>query len=283
MRFSRTGWAWCPIRADPRAFEFRDRSVPRPLRAEHHRVQDARRCHREQTMDGTKGALVNEMVYSDALKWLPARLGAAPRGGDQVHVLHAGAGRVTSRARAREASDAASGRGARRGRRAHDKHRARRHPARQDGGGAGDRARGALRQGRWARTTLSSRRWARRGTAWSPRWSSWRRSSARTRTCSWPSAATSRRRGRRSTSATRRPGPARRERWRFAGARVRLVRRAVRTLSGEPGWGEKIALRKKKDHFIFTVESTGQLPPDVLVKEAIKVLASKCQSVLSLL
>jgi DNA-directed RNA polymerase I and III subunit RPAC1 len=57
----------------------------------------------------------------------------------------------------------------------------------------------------------------------------------------------------------------------------------VRELSGEPGWGEKIALRKKKDHFIFTVESTGQLPPDVLVKEAIKVLASKCQSVLSTL
>jgi DNA-directed RNA polymerase I and III subunit RPAC1 len=57
----------------------------------------------------------------------------------------------------------------------------------------------------------------------------------------------------------------------------------VRELSGEPGWGDKIALRKRKDHFIFTVESTGQLPPDVLVKEAIKVLASKCQSVLSTL
>ena len=54
-------------------------------------------------------------------------------------------------------------------------------------------------------------------------------------------------------------------------------------LSREPGWGEKIALRKKKDHFIFTVEGTGQLPPDVLMKEAVKVLASKCQSVLSLL
>jgi len=57
----------------------------------------------------------------------------------------------------------------------------------------------------------------------------------------------------------------------------------VRTLSGEPGWVEKIALRKKKDHFIFTVEGTGQLPPGVLFKEAVKVLASKCQSVLSTL
>jgi DNA-directed RNA polymerase I and III subunit RPAC1 len=38
-----------------------------------------------------------------------------------------------------------------------------------------------------------------------------------------------------------------------------------------------------KDHYIFTVESTGQLPPDVVFKEAVKVLASKCQSVLSTL
>ena len=57
----------------------------------------------------------------------------------------------------------------------------------------------------------------------------------------------------------------------------------IRTLSGEPGWEGKIALRKKKDHFVFTVEGTGQLPPDVLFKEAVKVLASKCQSVLSTL
>mmetsp|Transcript_31967 Transcript_31967/g.79063 ORF Transcript_31967/g.79063 Transcript_31967/m.79063 type:complete len:423 (+) Transcript_31967:320-1588(+) len=57
----------------------------------------------------------------------------------------------------------------------------------------------------------------------------------------------------------------------------------VRTLSGEPGWGEKIRVLKKKDHFIFTVEGTGQLPPEELFKEAVKVLASKCQSVLSTL
>jgi hypothetical protein len=29
------------------------------------------KCVREQTADGQRGALVNEMVYSDSLKWLP--------------------------------------------------------------------------------------------------------------------------------------------------------------------------------------------------------------------
>ena len=57
----------------------------------------------------------------------------------------------------------------------------------------------------------------------------------------------------------------------------------VRTLCGEPGWDEKVRVLKSKSHFIFTVETAGQLPPDVLFKEAVKVLASKCQSVLSTL
>ncbi|EEH58218.1 uncharacterized protein MICPUCDRAFT_57581 [Micromonas pusilla CCMP1545] len=57
----------------------------------------------------------------------------------------------------------------------------------------------------------------------------------------------------------------------------------VRALSGEPGWEEKVQLLKKKDHFIFTVESTGQMPPELIFKEAVNVLASKCQSVLSAL
>jgi len=60
-------------------------------------------------------------------------------------------------------------------------------------------------------------------------------------------------------------------------------RERLRLLSGEVGWGEKVELRKIKDHFVFTVESTGALPPDVLFSEAVKVLAAKCKEVLSLL
>ncbi|KAJ8418319.1 hypothetical protein AAFF_G00140280 [Aldrovandia affinis] len=38
-----------------------------------------------------------------------------------------------------------------------------------------------------------------------------------------------------------------------------------------------VKLGRIRDHFIFSVESTGILAPDVLVSEAIKVLMSKCQ------
>ncbi|XP_074501718.1 DNA-directed RNA polymerases I and III subunit RPAC1 [Sebastes fasciatus] len=42
-----------------------------------------------------------------------------------------------------------------------------------------------------------------------------------------------------------------------------------------------VKLARLRDHFIFTVESTGILPPDVLVTEAIKVLMTKCQRFLN--
>uniref|UniRef100_A0A671VHZ5 DNA-directed RNA polymerases I and III subunit RPAC1 n=1 Tax=Sparus aurata TaxID=8175 RepID=A0A671VHZ5_SPAAU len=42
-----------------------------------------------------------------------------------------------------------------------------------------------------------------------------------------------------------------------------------------------VKLGRVRDHFIFTVESTGILPPDVLVTEAIKVLMAKCQRFLN--
>ncbi|XP_068183928.1 DNA-directed RNA polymerases I and III subunit RPAC1 [Antennarius striatus] len=38
-----------------------------------------------------------------------------------------------------------------------------------------------------------------------------------------------------------------------------------------------VKLGRVRDHFIFSVESTGILPPDVLVTEAVKVLMTKCQ------
>lgn len=42
-----------------------------------------------------------------------------------------------------------------------------------------------------------------------------------------------------------------------------------------------VKLGRVRDHFIFTVESTGILPPDVLVTQAIKVLMTKCQRFLN--
>ncbi|KAK3595011.1 hypothetical protein CHS0354_003739 [Potamilus streckersoni] len=41
-----------------------------------------------------------------------------------------------------------------------------------------------------------------------------------------------------------------------------------------------VQLHKIRDHFIFSVESTGVLPPEVLVSEAIKVLKGKCRAFL---
>ncbi|KAK1170983.1 DNA-directed RNA polymerases I and III subunit RPAC1 isoform X1 [Acipenser oxyrinchus oxyrinchus] len=38
----------------------------------------------------------------------------------------------------------------------------------------------------------------------------------------------------------------------------------------------KVKLARVQDHFIFSVESTAILPPDVLVGEVIKVLMAKC-------
>ncbi|KAF9608965.1 hypothetical protein IFM89_012142 [Coptis chinensis] len=46
-------------------------------------------------------------------------------------------------------------------------------------------------------------------------------------------------------------------------------------------WQKRVALRRVKDHFIFTIESTGALPPEVLFTEAVKILEDKCERVLS--
>ena len=54
-------------------------------------------------------------------------------------------------------------------------------------------------------------------------------------------------------------------------------------MSGEEAWAGHVALRKRKDHFIFTVESTGALPPDVLFTRAVDALAAKCDRLLELL
>ncbi|KAK9084586.1 hypothetical protein Sjap_024997 [Stephania japonica] len=46
-------------------------------------------------------------------------------------------------------------------------------------------------------------------------------------------------------------------------------------------WEKLIALRRVKNHFIFTIESSGALPPEVLFTEAVKVLEDKCAEVIS--
>ena len=47
-------------------------------------------------------------------------------------------------------------------------------------------------------------------------------------------------------------------------------------------WDEKIQLQRIKDHFIFTIETAGQMPPARLFTDAVSMLHSKCEKVLSL-
>lgn len=46
-------------------------------------------------------------------------------------------------------------------------------------------------------------------------------------------------------------------------------------------WEKRVAVRRVKDHFIFTIESTGALPPEVLFTEAVKILEDKCERVIT--
>ncbi|XP_024004460.1 DNA-directed RNA polymerases I and III subunit rpac1 isoform X2 [Eutrema salsugineum] len=48
-------------------------------------------------------------------------------------------------------------------------------------------------------------------------------------------------------------------------------------------WVDNVALRRVKNHFIFKIESTGSLPPDVLFTEAVKILEDKCERVIAVL
>lgn len=49
----------------------------------------------------------------------------------------------------------------------------------------------------------------------------------------------------------------------------------VRRLLEEERWRDTIELRKRKDHFIFTIESTGALRPEALFKQALRILVEK--------
>ncbi|KAK4275292.1 hypothetical protein QN277_018403 [Acacia crassicarpa] len=57
-----------------------------------------------------------------------------------------------------------------------------------------------------------------------------------------------------------------------------LCRECIR---GGKEWEDRVSLRRVKDHFIFNVESTGSLPPEVLFTEAVKILEEKCERVIT--
>jgi DNA-directed RNA polymerase I and III subunit RPAC1 len=267
-----------PIRADPRAFEYRaDSDLPTERNTIVFKMHV--RCHREKGGDGSvPGALVNELVYTDALKWAPAGSELPPEEETKFTSFAQAQGEYLARAAA-EAKE-----------------------SRPDAGpGAGDPASVStvhddiLLAKMVAGQEIELEAHCVKGLGkdhakFSPVGTAWYRMVPKVeflapivgedadvfvRQCDAP--IENHKCYGVSGSGAKRSVVVRNER----GCDLCVER--VRELSGEPGWGDKIALRKKKDHFIFTVESTGQLPPDVLVKEAIKVLASKCQSVLSTL
>lgn len=53
----------------------------------------------------------------------------------------------------------------------------------------------------------------------------------------------------------------------------------VRRLSGVEPWKDLVRLQKRKDHFLWTIESTGQ-PPEALFVAAIDILVAKCDKLL---
>ena len=55
----------------------------------------------------------------------------------------------------------------------------------------------------------------------------------------------------------------------------------LRYLSSLEEWQDKVRLLKHKEHFIFTVQSVGVQPPDVLFTKAIDELSDKCDRLLS--
>eukprot|EP00802_Teleaulax_amphioxeia_P010845 Tamp_10875.p1 GENE.Tamp_10875~~Tamp_10875.p1 ORF type:complete len:433 (-),score=99.04 Tamp_10875:687-1796(-) len=58
-----------------------------------------------------------------------------------------------------------------------------------------------------------------------------------------------------------------------------LCRECIR----EPDMAKKLRLARKKDHFIFTVESTGILPAQELFKQSVQILRAKAKRMLDLL
>lgn len=53
-----------------------------------------------------------------------------------------------------------------------------------------------------------------------------------------------------------------------------MCRECVRS----PGWEDRILLDRVRDHFIFTIESTGALDAADLFREAVRIMAAKCDA-----
>lgn len=43
----------------------------------------------------------------------------------------------------------------------------------------------------------------------------------------------------------------------------------------QDGWSDKVKLRRKADHYLFSVESVGCIPPETIVREGIAILKAK--------
>ena len=271
-----------PIRADPRLFEYKSESEA-PSERNTIVFKMHVKCYREQTVDGQRGALVNEMVYSNSLKWLPHGSELPPEEElkftsftqSQEEFLKTCGDEAAAAAAAMGSSAGATGAG--------------------DPNTISTVHEDILLAKLVAGQEIELEAHCIKGQGkehakWSPVGTAWYRMVPQVdllqpitgddadvfmRQCG-------------DFSDTHKcyacEGKGEKRKIKVLQPRgCELCVERVRTLSGEPGWGEKIALRKKKDHFIFTVEGTGQLPPDVVFKEAVKVLASKCQSVLSTL
>ncbi|XP_022936430.1 DNA-directed RNA polymerases I and III subunit RPAC1 [Cucurbita moschata] len=63
-------------------------------------------------------------------------------------------------------------------------------------------------------------------------------------------------------------------------ARPRACTLCRECIRGE-AWEKRVSLRRVKDHFIFKIESTGALPPEVLFTEAVKILEDKCERLIA--
>ena len=50
-----------------------------------------------------------------------------------------------------------------------------------------------------------------------------------------------------------------------------MCRECIRT----EDWAEKVQLKRKADHFLFSVETVGSLAPEVIVRDAISILKDK--------
>ncbi|GKV44567.1 hypothetical protein SLEP1_g51735 [Rubroshorea leprosula] len=64
-------------------------------------------------------------------------------------------------------------------------------------------------------------------------------------------------------------------------ARPRACTLCRECIRGGEEWEKRVALHRVRDHFIFTIESTGALPPEVLFTEAVKILEDKCERVIT--